>query len=711
MAAVSVTSGRKGEVRIWNFQSRQRLGELSVLKGEPTLVAFHPQGSRLAVATDEPSIALCDWRSDKVLFKLKGIERAATALAFDSQGKALATGDAAGNVVLWDVATGQKLGRFTGSGRKISGVVFSSDGIKLATVDSELIRLWDVRLGALRRIVQHPSATFVDFDPASELLVAANSEGNAMAWNAGCDHESILGRYENPLEIRDVPAIGSRVFDAPDATVLFGAGPTVWNYDAALRLIVRRFEGHRSKVRAVVFSAPDQTVISGSEDGTVRGWDFQTAEPRWSLDIRQPDGELEPVWSLALAPDGRRLLIGTDRSVFLCDDFAKGNVVRLERLSGAALAVDWSPDGLQGLAAGWRGAEGKGFVEVFRLAAAGEPRRIGAVFGPVTDAVFVGDGSELAFLSGDSVAICQSDDGREVRRLRSHAKRLGSTLSRSPDGRYLALGVGTGLSVFDAQTGEVVLRSETPGQGDPPAFIEFGRNVWSVSAVHGENFVSWLKPFPTRAMVRSVGSPFSNTTPANAWYDSGDKDYEIVWRRMELGRPSELRFEGPADAPQLADFHADGGWAVNDERLLLHQPGAGRAAVDLGEMQDAQLTINLDLEGTNCVFVMLGWNGRDGHLVYKAPHDAGGVWKVCSSRDGGFRRGASRSLGAGVPPDPAALRLDVQQGKLLLEVNGEKLIESHPLPEYRKGRVAFGIVDNRPGDLPARVHRLSVKFH
>ena len=75
-------------------------------------------------------------------------------------------------------------------------------------------------------------------------------------------------------------------------------------------------QGHTSGVNSVAFSPDGRSIVSGSDDRSVRLWNAETRQP-----IGQPlQGHTGSVLSVAFSPDGRRIVSGSsDRSVQLWD--------------------------------------------------------------------------------------------------------------------------------------------------------------------------------------------------------------------------------------------------------------------------------------------------------------------------------------------------------------------------------------------------------
>ncbi|MEB3357613.1 MAG: caspase family protein [Synechococcales bacterium] len=67
------------------------------------------------------------------------------------------------------------------------------------------------------------------------------------------------------------------------------------------------FQGHQSSVMSVAFSPDGKTIVSGSEDNTIRLWSID------GTPIGQPfQGHQASVWSVAFSPDGKTIVSGSE---------------------------------------------------------------------------------------------------------------------------------------------------------------------------------------------------------------------------------------------------------------------------------------------------------------------------------------------------------------------------------------------------------------
>ena len=101
------------------------------------------------------------------------------------------------------------------------------------------------------------------------------------------------------------------------------------------------FQDHSAYVLSMAFSPDGQTIISGSDDQTLRLWDLK-GNP-----IGEPfQGHSDTVWSMAFSPDGQTIISGSDDQTLRLWDL-KGNPIGepFQDHSAYVLSVAFSPDG------------------------------------------------------------------------------------------------------------------------------------------------------------------------------------------------------------------------------------------------------------------------------------------------------------------------------------------------------------------------------
>lgn len=232
-------------------------------------LAISSDASRIAATCRDDSIARWNRRHEREWDGSRfpsGHIGGARCLAFAPDGNTLAAGNFDGTVTLWDLGVGMPPETLATGSEMVNAIAFSPDGRWLAAADSRSrILLWTTADRRLReRLEGHAS-------PANVLAFA--SDGRHLASGG------------------------------EDRTV------RLWDLDRPGRSIIYR--GHPDVILALAFSPDGRWLASSSlRDHEVRLWNTATGESRDGFEMPPSSHH---VTCLAFSPDGRTLLLGTDR--------------------------------------------------------------------------------------------------------------------------------------------------------------------------------------------------------------------------------------------------------------------------------------------------------------------------------------------------------------------------------------------------------------
>ncbi|GAA5047770.1 nSTAND1 domain-containing NTPase [Nocardia callitridis] len=389
-----VTGDLDGPVELRDMASNQPLGEPFIARNGPAWsLALSADGSTLAIGGDG-TVELWDVPEHRLLAEPFGDHDGPVwSVALSKDGKTLATGDD-GSVRLWDAESHERLGELlAGNTDGTNGMAFSPDGTTFAAGASDgTIHLWDVehRTPADTPLVgSDKSVRSVAFGPDGKTLVSSGRDNEARLWD-------VKGRKLLRDPLKAGRPVDSVAFSPDGKTVAIATSAGVDQVDSEIvlfdvennRQLGRPLTGHSGAVDTMTFGPDSNSLVSGSEDNSVRVWDVSGRRPGseqiiakdakasetalsrdsrtlavgagegalrlWDVEHNRPRGELITAYRdlsprpLVFSPDGRTLAVGTEEGVLRLWD------VRNNRPRGAPTTayrtlspqpVVFSPDG------------------------------------------------------------------------------------------------------------------------------------------------------------------------------------------------------------------------------------------------------------------------------------------------------------------------------------------------------------------------------
>ncbi len=182
-----VAGGEEAATRVWSALDGTLLATLEVPSQPGALTkifstAISPDGRTIALGDGDGSVHFFDGETYQANGRIDGLPNSVTALDFSADGQLLAVGIwGQHGIRVYEVPTRHLVLRAGGFGADCYGLDFSPDGSKLAATSwDRVVRVYDLKSGALTRREMAARSTDIAFSPdGSQLLVGLN-DGNAV---------------------------------------------------------------------------------------------------------------------------------------------------------------------------------------------------------------------------------------------------------------------------------------------------------------------------------------------------------------------------------------------------------------------------------------------------------------------------------------------------------------------------------------------------
>ncbi len=255
-AKLFVSGNRTGALHVWNVETGEWLGTLSMHRNDILRIEFSPDGGTMLSAAADRTACLWDTASMRSLVTLGGKGDDAWDIRFASDSRHFLTTHMDGTVRVWDREVWYPTLTFPAE-----KAVVSDDGrLVLGALRTGPLRLWDAETGKVKATLE---------------AIAGDIESMAL----------------------NLPA--SLIAIAPVKGVVW-----LWNTQTGKRTM--QLGGASAKTTALAFARDGTQLATGSEDGKVRFWSMRDG----SL-LSEWRASQDRVTDIVVHPDGERVVVAT----------------------------------------------------------------------------------------------------------------------------------------------------------------------------------------------------------------------------------------------------------------------------------------------------------------------------------------------------------------------------------------------------------------
>jgi eukaryotic-like serine/threonine-protein kinase len=264
---------------------------------------------------------------------------------------------------------------------------------------------------------------FAAFSPDRSMLATAGFDRTVRLWETAT--------FEPIAALRGHQEGINAVLWSPDCTRLatVDLGGTAKRWDLATRQPCASWQAHEGSVFGAAYSPDGTTLATTGRDKLVKLWDAATTELRANL-----TGHEAPIECLAFSPDGTRLATGSwDGQVRIWDPVSGSSVATLPLHPGAVRGIAFSPDG-HTLATC---SDGETTVRLWQVETWQQRGTIGRHAAHIQTCAFTPGGNILATVGWDgALAVWDFQSGEKLAALRTDPVGVWH-LAVSSDGKWL----------------------------------------------------------------------------------------------------------------------------------------------------------------------------------------------------------------------------------------------------------------------------------
>ena len=606
----AVSGSSDDTLRVWELASGQCVRTLEGHTGTVMSVALTADSRYVVSGSDDATLRVWELASGQCVRTLEGHRDLIASVALTLDGRYAVSGSSDDTLRVWELASGQCVRTLEGHTGTVMSVALTADSRYVVSgSDDATLRVWELASGrCIRTLEGHTdSVSSVALTPDGQYAVSGSWDDTLQVWKIITDITytadlSVSSLKEFKKRKKEKNALDNaisrarKLYEKGDYNNSFSVLYETWQdnefsenepmkrlYSILMKkgrikglhfsFQKRVLTGHSGQVSSVALTPDGRYVVSGSNDKTLRVWELASGQC-----VRALEGHTDRVQSVAITPDGRYTVSGSNDKTLRVWELFSGRCIRtVEGHSSYVFCVAITPDG--------RYAVSGSFDKTLRVWELSSGRCVHTLEGhtdSVQSVALTPDGRYAVSGSFDkTLRVWELASSRCVRTLNGHKNGVKS-VTLTPNSRYAVSSCGdTTLRVWAITSGTCVRILENCTDGvSSVAFTPDGR--YAVSGSSDKIMQVW--EFATDRCVRDLDGHTASVTsialtPDGRYAVSGSTDgtlrvWELIW---------DLEFPDPVDWDEGVRPYLDifltlrkGKWGEEDFKVLIAELASKR---------------------------------------------------------------------------------------------------------------------------------------